>query len=270
LREAAIDESNDETICIMEDPFSEHETSRWLAASAGALWPSTTVQVLQGDYQKALADPGADYFDLAFLFGWPSLKHPDWECTRLYDQEINAFLPRQIFNSEGPGASLKTLKRYSHLVPSDAMPGLSDLLLWESRRSGCQPAVKTVNNRRTFLSLVLTGRGIGFAPANSFHSLPPSIVRIPYEPRITIPFVVIHRKHEPARVVHRMLNLACRLTNTSEVQSAMASGSIKKQRQAQFPADRRPARVKGPRRRLMSEREAVIPTERSDMLQASI
>jgi DNA-binding transcriptional LysR family regulator len=270
LREAGIDESNDETICIMDDSFSEHQTTRWIAASAVQLWPSIDVKLLQGNYQAALADPGDDYFDLAFVFGWPRLRHPDWECTKLYDQEINAFLPQQIFNSEDLTVSLKALSRYTHLVPSEAMPGLSDLLLWESRRSGCRPPMKTIINKRTFFSLILAGRGVGFAPANSFQSLPSGVIRVPFESRITIPFVAIHRKHEPARVVHRMLNLACRLTDADGAEENTAGLPIKEHHAYPSSAIHRRTHLKKPRKRSMSDRAAINPTGSSDLLQPSV
>lgn len=267
LREAGIDESNDETISIMDDSFSEHQTTRWIAASAVQLWPSIDVKVLQGSYQKALADPGDDYFDLAFLFGWPRLKHPDWECTKLYDQEINAFLPQQIFNSEDLTISLKALSRYTHLVLSEAMPGLSDLLLWESRRSRCRPPMKTIVNKRTFVSLILAGRGVGFAPANSFQSLPSGVIRVPFETRITIPFVAIHRKHEPARVVHRMLNLACRLTDTSGAEENTVNSPVKEHHANPSSGVLRRTHLKKPRKRSTSDQATIPSTGSSDLLQ---
>lgn len=269
LREVGIDESNDETICIMEDSFSEHEITRWLSASAAQLWPSTNVQILRGDYQKALADPTADYFDLAFVFGWPRIRHPDWKYTKLYDEEVNAFLPRHVLNSESGSIGLKTLRRYTHFVPSDAMPGLSDLLLWESRRSGCQSTLKTVSNKRTFCSLILAGRGVGFAPANSIQAMSPSMVRIPFESRITIPLVAIHRKHEPAKVVHRLLNLACRLTDAGRGENVATCFPDEKHGPSLSASCRHP-HSKKPRRHSMTAQATVTPARCGDLLQPSI
>jgi DNA-binding transcriptional LysR family regulator len=221
IREAGI-ESHYETVSVMEDPLSEHGVSNWLKIAAGQLWPSMSVQVLKGDYQQALMDPNTNYFDLALLFGWPQIKHPDLEYTKLYDQEINAFAAQHAFDPEATPTDLKTFRLYPHLIPSISMPGLQDLLLWEARKVGCVPVIKAVRNKRDFLSLIQSGSSIGFAPMNILSTVPSTIVRVRYEPRMTIPFVVVHRKHEASRAVHRLLNLACRLTDAGAADQVVA------------------------------------------------
>lgn len=232
LRSAGIDESGDETVSILEDPLSEHGIAEWIKTIALQQWPSMSIEISKGDYQEPLRDPNVPSFDLAFMFGWPRFEHPDLMYTRLYDQDICAFVARAALNLDRRVADLKTFQRWLHVIPSTFMFGLEDLLFWESRKAGCRPIVKTTDRKQDFLSLIRSGAVVGFAPGNFLDPVPLSIARLRYEPRMTIPMVVIHRKYESSRSVHRLLNLACRITDPNSPRETADSSASREVRRS--------------------------------------
>ena len=201
-------------LAMMQDSILEHAVPRWMSRVADRSWPFLQIGSSKGNVAEQMDSLLSGAIDIVLVYGWPRVDRGRLRVEHLYGQHLAAFL---VERGHAPGLesiSLASMRHAKAVVPSSAvMPGIDELLSWESRKAGSSPSIISSYSKSHFFDEVRSGHSVGIAPSKLFLGLPRGIAMVPLKPTITIPFSCLHRTDVSSSSIRDLLKMTCDLAD---------------------------------------------------------